>query len=163
VTGPAFRVPDAASALRRSASVVLRYGLVAIIAWFGAFKFTPTEAQGIQPLLAHSPLLGWLYRIVDVAGASRLIGSVELAIAGLIALRPLAPRLSAAGSLGAVAMFATTLSFLASTPGVWVHVDGFVVPNETGAFLVKDVFLLGAALWTASEALEAARVTPLAR
>ena len=111
---PASRVPDAASALRRSASVVLRYGLVAIIA-------------------------------------------------GLIALRPLAPRLSAVGSLGAVAMFATTLSFLASAPGVWVHVDGFVVPNETGAFLVKDLFLLGAALWTASEALEAARVTAPAR
>jgi reactive chlorine resistance protein C len=155
---PASRVPDAASTLRRSASVVLRYGLVAIIGWFGAFKFTPTEAQAIQPLLAHSPLLGWLYGIVDVTGVSRLIGSVELAIAGLIALRPLAPRLSAVGSLGAVAMFTTTLSFLATTPDVWVHVDGFVVPNETGAFLVKDVFLLGAALWTASEALDAARL-----
>lgn len=33
--------------------------------------------------------------------------------------------------------------------------DGFVVPNETGAFLLKDVFLLGAAMWTAGENLEA--------
>jgi uncharacterized membrane protein YkgB len=36
-------------------------------------------------------------------------------------------------------------------------VDGFLVPSEAGAFLIKDLFLLGAALWTASEALEASR------
>jgi uncharacterized membrane protein YkgB len=148
---------DPVRALRRAATVVLRYGLVLIIAWLGAFKFTPTEAQAIQPLIAHSPLLGWLYSILDVPGASRLIGVVELLIAGLIVSRPFAPRLSAAGSLAAVGMFATTLSFLATTPGVWVRVDGFVVPNEIGGFLLKDLFLLGAALWTASEAWEAAR------
>jgi uncharacterized membrane protein YkgB len=140
----------------RAATFVLRWGLVVLIAWFGLFKFTPTEAQAIQPLLANSPLLSWLYAVLDVEGASRLIGTMELAIALLIALRPVAPRLSAAGSLAAVGMFATTLSFLATTPGVWVQVDGFVVPNEIGGFLVKDLFLLGAALWTAGEALEAA-------
>jgi uncharacterized membrane protein YkgB len=50
-------------------------------------------------------------------------------------------------------MFAATLSFLATTPGVWVRVDGFRVPNALGAFLLKGVFLLGAALVTATEAL----------
>jgi len=30
-------------------------------------------------------------------------------------------------------------------------------PNGTGAFLVKDLFLLGAALWSAAEALRAVR------
>lgn len=141
----------------RAATFVLRWGLVVIITWFGLFKFTPTEAQAVQPLVANSPLLSWLYALLDVQGASRLIGAVELAIALLIALRPAAPGLSAAGSLAAVGMFATTLSFLATTPGVWVQVDGFVVPNEIGGFLLKDLFLLGAALWTAGEALEAAR------
>jgi reactive chlorine resistance protein C len=153
---PAAPARDAARILRRAATLVLRYGLVLIIAWFGAFKFTPTEAQAIQPLVANSPLLRWLYALLDVGGASRAIGSVELLIAGLIALRPWSPRLSAAGSLAAVGMFVTTLSFLATTPGAWAHVDGFVVPGEAGAFIIKDLFLLGAALWTASEALEAA-------
>jgi uncharacterized membrane protein YkgB len=142
--------------LRRTATVVLRYGLVAIIAWFGAFKFTPTEAQAIQPLIGNSPLLSWLYAFLDVAGTSRLIGTAELLIAGLMALRPFAPRLSAAGSLAAVGMFLTTVSFLVTTPGAWARVDGFVVPSEAGAFLIKDLILLGAALWTASEAMEAA-------
>ena len=56
-------------------------------------------------------------------------------------------------------MFATTLSFLVTTPGVWVSVPGFPlpVPNEIGAFLVKDLFLLGAALWSGAEALRAVR------
>ena len=56
-------------------------------------------------------------------------------------------------------MFATTLSFLVTTPGVWVSVPGFPlpVPNEIGAFLLKDLFLPGAALWSAAEALRAVR------
>jgi uncharacterized membrane protein YkgB len=55
-------------------------------------------------------------------------------------------------------MFLTTLSFLVSTPGVWEQAPGFPVPvpSLAGAFLLKDLFLLGAALWTAGEALGAA-------
>ena len=154
-SGPTRRALDLALLSRRAATTILRYGLVVLIGWFGLFKFTPAEAQAIQPLVANSPLLSWLYAVLDVPGASRLIGVAELAIAALIALRPLAPRASAAGSFAAVGMFATTLSFLATTPGVWVRIDGFIVPNETGTFLIKDVFLLGAALWTASAALAA--------
>ncbi|MFL5313080.1 MAG: YkgB family protein [Myxococcales bacterium] len=141
------------------AALVLRYGLVAVILFFGAFKFTAAEAAGIQPLVSHSPFLSWLYSIGSVRAASDAIGSVEIAIAVLIAARRFSPALSALGSLGAVGMFATTLSFLVTTPGVWASVPGFPlpVPNEIGAFLVKDLFLLGAALWSAAEALRAAR------
>jgi hypothetical protein len=35
---------------------VVRYGLVIVIAWIGALKFTSYEATAIQPLIAHSPL-----------------------------------------------------------------------------------------------------------
>jgi hypothetical protein len=44
------------------------------------------------------------------------------------------------------------LSFLASTPGV------FAPTNPFGGFLMKDIMFLGAALYTAAEALEAAKV-----
>jgi uncharacterized membrane protein YkgB len=50
-------------------------------------------------------------------------------------------------------MFLTTLSFLVTTPGVWLQVEGFPAPSETAAFILKDVFLLGAAISTAGEAL----------
>ena len=53
-------------------------------------------------------------------------------------------------------MFLTTLSFLFSTPGWEASLGGFpalsVVP---GQFLLKDVVLLGAAVWSLGEALTA--------
>jgi len=42
-------------------------------------------------------------------------------------------------------MFLTTLSFLITTPNV----------GEASGFLLKDLTLLGAAIWTAGEALQA--------
>lgn len=151
--------PAVSNALERGGGAVLRYGLVAILFFLGAFKFTAVEAQGIQPLVAHSPLTAWLYHVFSVQGASNLIGAAEIVIGALIVARRWSPRLAAAGGLGAVGMFATTLSFLATTPGVWSSVPGFPlpVPNETGFFLLKDVFLLGAALWSTGEAARAWR------
>jgi reactive chlorine resistance protein C len=145
--------PDSrAGDLERIGVSLLRYGLVLILAYFGAFKFTGAEARAIQPLLQHSPLMSWLYALLSVDGASRLIGVSELTIAALILSRPWSARLSALGSLAAIGMFLVTLSFLISTPGLWQWVDGFPAPSEGAAFLLKDVFLLGAAIVTAGEA-----------
>jgi reactive chlorine resistance protein C len=141
------------STLSAAATAVLRYGIVLNLLWFGAFKFTPTEAQGIRPLVANSPFLSWLYLVTDAGGASAGIGVIEIAIAVLIVARPLWPRISAAGSLAAAGMFALTLSFLFTTPGMWATVDGLFVPSGAGGFIVKDLMFFGAALWTAAEAL----------
>ena len=137
--------------LERIGVRVLRYALVLILVYFGAFKFTAAEAKAIQPLLQHSPLMSWLYSLLSVNAASRVIGISELSIAALILSRPWSARLSALGSLAAVGMFLVTLSFLISTPGLWQWVDGFPAPSEGAAFLLKDVFLLGAAIVTAGE------------
>lgn len=136
---------------------LLRYGLVGILAYLGAFKFTAVEAQAIEPLVRHSPAMAWLYAVLSVRGVSNLLGTVELALAGLIALRPVAPAWSAAGSLGATITFLVTVSFLVTTPGVWTAAPGFPLPlpTEIGGFLLKDVFLLAAAAWSAGEALRA--------
>jgi uncharacterized membrane protein YkgB len=151
-----------AARLERAGGHVLRYGLVAILVYLGAFKFTATEAQAIQPLVASSPLLAWLYAGLGVREVAALIGVAELAIGGLVALRPWFPRLAAAGSVAAMGMFATTLSFLATTPGMWSWVESFPlpVPSEAGGFLLKDVFLLGAATWSAGEAWRTASGRP---
>src|SRR5437867_1654359 len=136
---------------------ILRYGLVLVVAWIGAMKFTAYEAAGIQPLVAHSPLMGWTYRFLSVQAFSNLLGSVEIAIAAMIGLRPVSARVAALGSGMAVMMFLTTLSFLFSTPGWEPSLGGFpslsVLP---GQFLLKDVVLLGAAVWSLNEALRAA-------
>ncbi len=59
-------------------------------------------------------------------------------------------------------MFLITLSFLLTTPGVWQPGYGFpALSPSPGQFLAKDLVLLGAAIWTAGEALRAARTYDL--
>jgi reactive chlorine resistance protein C len=137
---------------------VARYGLVIVLLWIGAMKFTAYEAEGIKPLVAHSPLMSWVYRVMSVGGFSALLGVVEIAIGVLIALRPVWPLGSAVGSGFAAGMFLTTLSFLVTTPGWEPSLGGFpALSAMPGQFVLKDVVLLGVALFTAGEALEAAR------
>ena len=62
-------------------SRVLRYGLVLVVGWIGLMKFTEYEAKGIQPLVAHSPFLGWMYDIWTVRQFSVGLGVVEVGIA----------------------------------------------------------------------------------
>ena len=136
-----------------------RYGLVVVVGWIGLMKFTAYEAEGISPFVAHSPLMSWVYGLMSVQGFSAVLGVVEVAIALLIAARPFWPRASALGSALAVGMFLTTLSFLVTTPGVWeASAGGFPALSALpGQFLIKDLALLGIALWSLGEAWEASR------
>ena len=131
-----------------------RYGLVVVVAWIGLMKFTAYEAEGIQPYVANSPLMSWVYGRISVPGFSAMLGVVEVTIALLIAARPFSLRVSALGSALAVGMFLTTLSFLVTTPGVWEpSAGGFPALSAVpGQFLIKDLALLGISLWTLGEA-----------
>src|SRR5271167_2466421 len=44
--------------------------------FLGLAKFTPEEAQGIQPLIAHCHLMAWMYSVWSLQGD--VIGTVEL-------------------------------------------------------------------------------------
>lgn len=137
---------------------IIRYGLVIILLWVGALKFTAYEAEGIQGLIANSPLMSWMLSVMSVRTAAALIGIVEITLAVLIATRSFAPSVSAVGSMGAIIMFLITLTFVFTTPGVWQPGYGFPFPSPMpGQFLAKDLMMLGAAVWTAGEALRAAR------
>ncbi len=133
--------------------LLLRYGLVLVIGWIGLMKFTEYEAKGIQPLVANSPLMSWMYGFLTVRQFSAALGIVEVSIAILIGLRHWSARASAVGSAAAVLMFLTTLSFLLSTPGWEPSLGGFpALSAMPGQFLLKDVVLLGAAMWSCGEA-----------
>ena len=151
-------IPSLEARLNTVGAVVLRYSLVLFFIGYGLYKFTPQEAAAIQPLMANSVLLSWLYHFLSVGQASGLIGVIEITTGLLIAMRAFKPTLSAIGSLAAAFALLNTLSFLVTTPGL----------DPQGAdvgFLVKDLTLLGAALWTAGEAFAAARgaKAPVAR
>lgn len=134
----------------------IRYGLVLVLAWIGAMKFTAYEAEGISGFVSHSPLMSWAYNMFSIRQFSAVLGVIELVIALLIASRPFSPKVSAFGSGLAAGMFLTTLSFMFTTPGVVEPSLGFpAISAMPGQFLIKDVVLLGAALWTAGESLRA--------
>jgi reactive chlorine resistance protein C len=124
-------------------------------------KITHYEAVGIQPLIAHSPLLSWGYSIWSLDHFTMIIGATELIIVALLAVRPWFPRASALGSLGAICMFLTTLSFILTTPGWEPSLGGFpALSGGVGEFLIKDFVLLGAAIWTLADSLRAAYSLP---
>ena len=108
-TGRYVRTQEIVSGITALGHRVLRYGLALVIGWIGMMKFTGYEAQGIEPLVAHSPLLGWMYRVWSVRRFAAGLGIVEISIAILIALRPWSRKASAIGSAVAVLMFLTTL------------------------------------------------------
>jgi uncharacterized membrane protein YkgB len=149
---------ESSDVVQAAGAYLLRYGLVLVIAWIGFMKFTAYEAAGIHPLVANSPLMSWAYAIFSERAFSALLGVVEISVAGMIALRPLSAKVSATGSALAAVMFLTTLTFLLSTPGWEASLGGFpalsVVP---GQFIIKDIVLLAAAVWSLGEALPAAQ------
>ena len=134
-----------------------RYGLVVVVGWIGLMKFTAYEAEGIRLYVTNSPLMSWVYGFLSVRSFSAALGVVEVVTALLIAARPLSPRASALGSALAVGMFLTTLSFLVTTPGVSEpSLGGFPALSAIpGQFLIKDLALLGIALWSLGEAWHA--------
>jgi uncharacterized membrane protein YkgB len=153
-SGASRALADKGVVIAALGSRVLRYGLVLVVGWIGLMKFTGYEANGIQPLVAHSPLMGWMYHFLSVRQFSDGLGVVEVAIALLIALRPWSPKASAVGSVLAVVMFLTTLSFLFSTPGWEPSLGGFpALSAMPGQFLLKDLVLLGAAIWLLGDCL----------
>jgi uncharacterized membrane protein YkgB len=147
------------SAIAVTAGVLARYGLALVIGWIGALKFTSYEAQGIEPLVANSPLMSWLYEIFSVTTFSALLGVVEITTALLLCVKPWWPRISMVGSVMAIGLFVGTLSFLFTTPGVAeASAGGFpVLSANPGQFLLKDVALLGISAWTFADAMSAVR------
>ncbi|MGH6821915.1 MAG: DUF417 family protein [Methylocella sp.] len=127
--------------------VVARYSVVLFFLVFGLLKFTPAEAAAIHPLLVHSPILFWLPRLFDQQVSSEIVGVIEITLALMMASRPFATRVSAIGSYGVAVSLVVTLSFLITTPQL---------DPALSSFIVKDLTLLGVALWSAGEALRAA-------
>ena len=140
------------------AAGVVRYGLALVFVWFGAMKFTSYEATGIAPLIANSPLVSWWHSLLGIQGASYLLGLVEITTGLLLAVRIPQPRLSAVGGAMAAFAFLITLSFFLTTPGVSEPLAGGfpAISADVGQFLLKDIGLLGAAIWLTGESLCAA-------
>ena len=143
--------------LAKKSTYVSYFALALTIGWIGLLKFTAPEAEGIAPFVANSPFMAWIYGLMSHQALSNVLGSVELVVASLIAMRFVNPKLSAIGGFLATGMFMTTLSFMLSTPGAISGVIFGIVPELSvpGQFLLKDTVLLGVALQILFESIEA--------
>ncbi len=118
-------------------------GLALILIWIGLFKFTPTEAKAIEPLVSNSPFMKWMYNVVSINGVSKIIGTIEVITGLLLLLNYLTPYGGLVGGFLASATFILTLSFIFTTPNAIEKIDGFILPD---AFVLKDIMALGISL-----------------
>jgi uncharacterized membrane protein YkgB len=146
-------VKNSNNVIKKLGEFLIRYGLVLVLGWIGAMKFTAYEASGIRTLVETSPFMSWMYKVFSLQATSNIIGVAEITAAALIAIRPLSAKLSAVGSVLAVFTFLTTLTFLFSLPGWEKSLGGFPALSGSGGFLLKDTVLLGAALFTLGDSL----------
>jgi reactive chlorine resistance protein C len=124
-------------------------GVALVLIWIGIFKFTPTEAKAIRPMVENSPLMSWLYLIFSELTVSKLIGVIEIIIGvGLVVSLRLPQVGLVAGGFSAIT-FLVTISFIFTTPNAIEKVDGIWLPD---AFILKDVMALGISLSVLSKA-----------
>lgn len=119
---------------------ISKFGLVLLLLWIGIFKFTPTEAKAIEPLMVNSPFFSWQLNLMPLQTVSNLIGAIEILVAIFILFEFKFKKLAQIGYLIGVIMFLSTLSFLFTTPNMFGWKDGVLT---TDWFILKDLLLLG--------------------
>ncbi|SMO90440.1 Uncharacterized membrane protein YkgB [Chryseobacterium rhizoplanae] len=124
----------------RAGYYISLFGAALILLWIGIFKFTPTEAAAIKPLVENHFLTFFVYKIMSVQAVSNLIGTIEIIIALLLIFSAKFAVLKKYAGIGMIVTFLVTLSYLFTTPEMWKVVDGVPV---TDFFIVKDLMLLG--------------------
>jgi uncharacterized membrane protein YkgB len=162
--------------------VLMRVAIAVVFLWIGALKFVPYEADSITPFVANNPVMSLFYKHPDqyrahltqegeLVPAQRAwqtanntyvfaqgLGTVELTIGTLVLVGLVSAPL---GFLGALLAFLTpfvTLSFLVTTPEVWVPAlgdaqHGFPYLSGAGRLVLKDgVILAGGLLLMADSA-----------
>lgn len=180
------RILGSFASLDKYGPMFLRLALIVVLLWIGVLKFASYEADSIVPLVANSPALRFMYHspapeyhhYMNREGenipehrawqeqngtyrVSDILGIMIISIALLIALRPLIPEAAVIGSFLLILMSFTTLSFLITTPEVWVPnlgatTHGFPYLAGGGRLIIKDVIMLAAAVVTLADSAKAA-------
>ncbi len=164
-----------ASSERLGANLI-RVAILIIFMWIGGLKFWNYEAQGIVPFVANSPFMSFFYdkpapeykafkmkegeyneekvawhKENNTYGYSKGLGLVIMTIGLLAFLGMFSARIGLVGALLVIWMMIGTLSFLVTTPEVWVtnHVpdemSGFPLLSGAGRLVIKDTAIMAGA------------------
>jgi uncharacterized membrane protein YkgB len=133
--------------------LVISIGLIVMLLWAGSYKMTAPGAEGIVPLVSHSPLISWHFKVFGPYIGADLIGITEILAAILIITGYAQPKAGIIGGLIASLMFFTTSTMFLTTPGTIIAVSGISYMRYMsflGLFLFKDIISFGASLYLIS-------------
>ncbi|TIQ17286.1 MAG: DUF417 family protein [Mesorhizobium sp.] len=140
------RINQAGYQLAAVGRAVTLLGVVLPLLLIGILKFTAIEIEALRPFIEKTPWLAWLYPAFGSAGASYFLGVVELATAFLLVASVRSVWAGVIGGVVGSVIFALTSSTMLTLP-IWeTGSGGFPFLNGLGAFLIKDVALLGVSL-----------------
>jgi len=159
----------------------IRVAILIIFVWIGGLKFWNYEAEGIVPFVANSPFMSFFYtkhapeykeyklkegefnqkkyewhKENNTYGYSHLLGIVIMSIGILTFLGIFYPRIGLIGAGLAIFMMIGTLSFLVTTPEVWVPnlgsgEHGFPLLTGAGRLVLKDLAIIAGAFVVLSD------------
>jgi uncharacterized membrane protein YkgB len=155
---------------------MIRVAILIIFVWIGGLKFWNYEAEGIVPFVANSPFMSFFYNekapeyrqyklpegSFDAAkhewhvknntyGFSHGLGLLIMSIGLLTFFGFFSRCVGMVGELLAIVMTLGTLSFLVTTPEVWVPdlgsgEYGFPLLSGAGRLVIKDTAILAGAV-----------------
>lgn len=162
----------------------LRVAILTIFIWIGGLKFWNYEAEGIVPFVANSPFMNFFYeKQAPEYKAYKLkegeynpekhawhtsnntyvfshgLGLLIMGIGILVFMGVFFPKIGLIGSLLAIIMTIGTLSFLITTPEVWVP-DlgsgewGFPLLSGAGRLVIKDTAILAGVIILLSDSAQ---------
>jgi uncharacterized membrane protein YkgB len=133
--------------------LVSSIGMIVMLLWAGSYKMTRPGAEGIIPLVSHSPLIFWHFLLFGPYIGSDIIGLTEITAAVLFIIGYFKPKAGIIAGLITTFMFFTTSSMIMTTPGAIIAVPGIAYMRYMsflGLFLFKDVIALGVSLYLVS-------------
>lgn len=164
------------SSLKEFGIKFIRVAILIVFVWIGGLKYFHYEADGIVPFVANSPFMNFFYakeapeykNFKNPEGAlvpenrawhqanhtytfSYGLGALIMSIGILVFLGIFFPKIGLAGDILAIIMTIGTLSFLVTTPEVWVPdlgggESGFPLLSGAGRLVVKDIVILASAV-----------------
>lgn len=176
-----FSFLQLAASSKRTGVNLIRVAILIIFVWIGGLKFWNYEAEGIVPFVANSPFMNFFYNNDAPAykefklkegefnkekhewhvqnntyGFSRGLGILIMAIGILTFLGIFFPTSGVIGSTLVIIMTIGTLSFLVTTPEVWVPdlgsgEHGFPLLTGAGRLVIKDTAIIAGALVTLAD------------
>ena len=141
----------------------IRVAILVVFVWIGGLKYWHYEADGIVPFVANSPFMSFFYakgapeykEHKNPEGAyvpeNREWHEANNTYAFSYGLGALFPKVGLAGDTLAIIMTLGTLSFLITTPEVWVpnlggDEFGFPLLSGAGRLVIKDIVILASAV-----------------